>query len=230
MILTRVSLVRGLTCKADHRRRMWATCVLSVCIGITSAAPAQEVMTLLAAGQPEQLSATLEDEGEEAHAEEEHTSLTDTIARLVNFAILVGALVMLLKSPIAEYLANRGAQVRSDLEHARAMNAAAAKQLEDIDDKLRELPAEIDALKARGQGEIDAEEVRLQQVTAAERERVLEQTRREIDLQLRTAKRDLVQHAATLAVDVATQRVKETLTAADHVRLVDRYVEQVRAE
>ena len=206
---------------------------LFVCISITSAAPAQGVITLLAAGQPEQIPATAveaERGGEEAHAEEEHTSLMDMIARLVNFAILAGVLVMLLKSPIGEYLANRGTQVRSDLEHARVTSAAVATQLEEIDDKLRALPAELDALKTRGQTEIDAEEVRLRRATAVERERLLEQTRQEIDLQLRTAKRDLVRHAATLAVDVATRRVKETLTDVDHMRLVDRYVEQVRAE
>jgi F0F1-type ATP synthase membrane subunit b/b' len=52
-------------------------------------------------------------------------------------------------------------------------------------------------------------------------------TRRDISVQLRFAERTLIRRAADLAVDVAAARVKTTITDADQIRLVDRYLLQV---
>jgi F0F1-type ATP synthase membrane subunit b/b' len=93
---------------------------------------------------------------------------------------------------------------------------------------MQALPGEIEALKRRGAEEIAAEEARITSLAEAERQRLLEQARREIGMQLRLAERDLKQRVGELAVEVATARVKRTITAADHARLVDQYVEQVR--
>ena len=57
---------------------------------------------------------------------------------------------------------------------------------------------------------------------------MLDQTRREIDLQVRLAKRDILEHAAELSVQLATDRITKDIMPADHVRLVDRYLEQVK--
>ena len=54
-----------------------------------------------------------------------------------------------------------------------------------------------------------------------------EPARRDIDLQVKIAERDLVNHAATLAVAVATERIKKAITDEDQKRLVDRYVKQL---
>jgi F-type H+-transporting ATPase subunit b len=76
--------------------------------------------------------------------------------------------------------------------------------------------------------EVAAEGQRISQQAATERERLLEQARREIDVQVRLAKRALTEHAADLAVQLATERIATGMTAADQARLVDRYLEQVK--
>lgn len=86
------------------------------------------------------------------------------------------------------------------------------------------MPAEIDALRARGAEEIAGEEARIAQAAAAERERWLEQARREIELQLRVAERELVRHVADLTVRVAADRIQAGITGQDQERLVDRYL------
>jgi len=153
--------------------------------------------------------------------------IVDVLARLVNFAILVGTLVYLLRSPLMTYLANRGTQIRSDLVNASEMKRAAAAQIEDIDRKMAALPGELDALRAQGAQEIAAEEARIQAAAAAERDRLLAQARREIDQHTRIAERDLVAHAADLAVGVASERIKRSITDDDQKRLIDRYVQQL---
>jgi F-type H+-transporting ATPase subunit b len=149
-------------------------------------------------------------------------------ARIFNFAVLAGGLFYLLRSPLAGYLTQMGIQVRSELTSAASLRKEAAAQLTAVEARMQALPGEIDALKRRGAEEIAAEEARIAGLAEAERQRLLEQATREIRMQLRVAERDLKQRAGELAVEVATARVKRTITMADHERLVNQYVAQVR--
>jgi F0F1-type ATP synthase membrane subunit b/b' len=168
-----------------------------------------------------------DEHADEAHAEE-HSVWAGLLWPTVNFAILAGGLWWFFKEPFATYLRDRHTSIRRDLVEAANVKAAAAAQLDEIDKKLKALPAEIDALRTRGAEEIAAEEKRIAALAAAERDRLLEQTRREIDLQVRLAKRDLVEHAAELSLQLATDRIQRQITPADQQRLVDRYLDQVK--
>jgi F-type H+-transporting ATPase subunit b len=150
--------------------------------------------------------------------------LVEMVAKLFNFAVLAGTLVYFLKSPIARYLVDRGAQIRSDLVKAADMRAAAAAQLAAIEQKMAALPAELDAVRKAGAEEVAAEDARIRQAAETERARLLEQARREIDARLKLAERELVAHTADLAVGIAAARVRSTITAEDQARLVDRYL------
>ncbi len=108
------------------------------------------------------------------------------------------------------------------------MNATATAQLATIEQKLKALPGELDALRARGADDIKAEEARIAAAATADRERLLEQTRREIELQVRLAKKEILEHAADLSVQLATERIKKEVTPDDQSRLVDRYLDQVK--
>ena len=159
---------------------------------------------------------------------EHEEGLLPVIARLVNFAILIGTLVYLLRSPLMAYLSDRGTQIRSDLVNAAEMKRTAAAQLEEINRRMTALPGELAALRAQGAQEIAAEEARIRAAAAAERDRLLEQARRDIDQHVKVAERELVNHAADLAVAVAAERIRKTITDDDQKRLADRYVQQLR--
>jgi F-type H+-transporting ATPase subunit b len=161
---------------------------------------------------------------DEHAAEGEHAaphSITDMILGLgwpvANFIVFVGILYYFLNKPIKEYLASRSSAIRKDLVEAAELKAAATAQL-----------AAIEALRKRGAAEIAADEQRIAAAATADRDRLLEQTRREIDLQVRLAKREILDHAADLSVQLATDRIKKEVTPADQDRLVDRYLDQVK--
>ena len=164
----------------------------------------------------------------QATAEAHEASLADLFWPVVNFVILCGVLYYFLKTPLTGYMKDRDQTIRRDLVDAAAIKSAATAQLDEIDRKLKALPGEIEALKKRGQEEIAAEEQRIVQQAAAERDRLLEQARRDIDVQVRLAKRELTEHAADLAVQLASERIATETTPADHARLVDRYLQQVK--
>lgn len=216
------------------RRTSLPVSLLLVLLGIAVAAPVAITAQAHEPAAPQHGAAALPTaKGAERveHAEAAHGSehaVRDTIARLFNFVILVGSLTYFLKTPIAAYLAGRSAQIRQDLVTAAELRKTATAQLESIHQKLAALPAELAALKVRGEEDVRAEKVRIAQAAAAERERLIDQTRREIDMRLRMARRELTEYAAQLAVSVAQDRITRTITPEDQLRLVDRYATQLQ--
>ncbi len=184
---------------------------------------------VLSAQPPEETATAAPAEHEGAEGEPHVETIWGPISRFFNSAVLFGVLYYFLRKPTASYLASRDAEIRSDLLTAAELKQSAAAQLAALEQKLAALPGELEGLKARGQEEIAAEEARIQQAADADRERLLDQTRREIDLQLRLAHHELVEHAASLAVALATERITKNITADDQTRLVDRYLHQVKA-
>ena len=144
-------------------------------------------------------------------------------------SILVGTLAYLFGGQLKTYIADRGQQIRADLVNAEETKKTATAQIAQIEQKMKALPAELDALRAQGAKEIAAEEARINAAAAAERERLLDQAKREIDMQARIAERDLVAHAGELAVGLAADRIKRSITDADQQRLVDQYVGQLKS-
>jgi F-type H+-transporting ATPase subunit b len=147
---------------------------------------------------------------------------------VANFAIFLYVLYHYGNKPFREYLATRSSAIRKDLVDAAELRSTATAQLATIEQKLAALPGELTALRTRGAEEIKAEEQRIAAQAAADRDRLLDQTRREIDLQVRLAKKDILEHAANLSVQLATDRIKKEVTPADQDRLVDRYLSQVK--
>lgn len=170
----------------------------------------------------------------DAHAalDAHDASITDMILGMgwpiANFIIFVGVIYYFGNGPLKDYLATRSAAIRKDLVEAAELKASATAQLATIEQKLQALPGELNALRNRGAEEIVAEEKRIAAAAAADRERLLEQTRREIDLQVRLAKKEILEHAADLSVQLATERIRKETTPADQDRLVDRYLGQVK--
>ena len=147
---------------------------------------------------------------------------------VANFIVFVGLLYYFFNKPFSEYLAGRSATIRKDLVEAAELKSTANAQLASIEQKLQALPGELSALRTRGAEDIKAEEQRIAAQAAADRERMLEQTRREIELQVRLAKKEILDHAADLSVQLATERIRKEVTPADQDRLVDRYLTQVK--
>jgi F-type H+-transporting ATPase subunit b len=200
----------------------------SPALAASFAAPTQEPAGHAARPAPEH-GAAQSDHPAEAETGHQEPSIWGFVGKIVNFVLLIGTLVYFLRAPLSTYLANRRTQVRADLDAAEGMKRSAAEQIAQMDAKLKALPRELDELRARGQAEIAAEEQRIRDVAEAERVRLVEQASREIEQQVRMAQRALVEHAADLAVAVAEKKITRDITTDDQARLVDSYLDQVKA-
>jgi len=164
-------------------------------------------------------------EGAEGQAHEQ--SIWPFVGKIFNFVVLVGGLAYIARKPFAEYLTRRGGELRAELSAAEALKAEATAKIAEIDARMKTLPAELEALGARGRADIAAEEQRIRELAATEKQRLLDQAAREIDQRVRLAKRELVEHAADLTIEVARTKIQSEITDADRSRLVDRYLSQV---
>jgi F-type H+-transporting ATPase subunit b len=164
------------------------------------------------------------------HAAEGHGESPGAfISRLANFAILVGGLWYVLRSPIGRYIHDRARQIREGLVTAARLKSEAAGQLATIEKKMRALPGELEKLKERGAHQIETERAHIQRAAEAERERLVERMRRDIDLRVQSAQRDLREYGARLAVEAAERRVESQINDDDQRRLIGQYIAQVQA-
>jgi F-type H+-transporting ATPase subunit b len=163
--------------------------------------------------------------GEGEHAE----GLMPTVARVANFAILVGLLVYFLRSPLTGYLQSRGEHIRSELVQAAELRRSSEAQLAGIARRMEALPGELEALRSRGAQDIAAEEARIRSAAEGERDRLLEHMRRDVEMQVRIAQTALRKEAADLATEIARRRIEAAITPDDQIRLVDRYAAQLGA-
>jgi F-type H+-transporting ATPase subunit b len=221
-----------------HVRTIIAALLVAAAVVAARSAVVSGASTALGAGQHEQPAASapphsapgqgsvLAQESEQG-TEPHDSGWLAVIAKAFNFAILVGILVYFLKTPLIDYLNGRIVRVREDLVAAAETRKLATDRLAQIHEQLAALPGEIEALKKRGTEEIAAERVRIEEAAETERQRVLEHMHREIDMRLRIARRDLIEHASTLAVEVASARIRAAITADDQARLFDRYTAQI---
>jgi F-type H+-transporting ATPase subunit b len=161
------------------------------------------------------------------HGAEEYTFMGDWLPRLINFAIIVGALVFFLRKPVRDMFKNRTAEIAKAMEESKEVRERALAALAEMERKAREMDAETLAMvaDARVRGEKDK-----QALIEEGRKIVLDiqaQVKIGADIEVQKAKADLAIEAARLAVDLAEGKIKDKITSQDHERIVKDYISSV---
>ena len=153
---------------------------------------------------------------------------TDTY-RVLNFAVLAGGLVFLLRKPVAQALGSRIKGIQAQLEDLEAKKAAAEKVLSEYNAKISRLSQESEGIVAeyiRQGNEAKARILKEAEVSAFKLE---EQARRNIENEFEVAKQRLQQDIFEKAMIKAEEIIKKNITADDQSRLVDEYLDKVVA-
>ncbi len=138
-----------------------------------------------------------------------HLSL-ETTARmfeLINFAIIVLAIVIPLARFMPKFLRGRGDKVRGDIESARKVTEDANARLNAVEAKLSSLGEEIQKFKTEVDEEIKRDEVRIKAALEEESARIVAAAEQEIGMAALQARRGLRHFAADLAVDQAARQL-----------------------
>ena len=150
------------------------------------------------------------------------------VKQLVNFAILVGALVYFLRKPLSSFLKERSEMLRKSIEDASRAREEAAAKLSVIEKRVAGLSGEIAELNRKMDAEAGEEARRIRDAAQAEIERVRVQAQFAADQEVKKAREELRKEAAALATSAAEEIVRKAITPEDQERLVRENIEKIR--
>jgi len=165
----------------------------------------------------------------EAEKVKESTGITEhgsssLIWGALNFVLLAAGLGYIIKKNAAPYFAKRSIEIRNGLADAAAASAASDAKVAEVDRRLANLEAEIDALRTGAQKEAAEDAERLRREAAAEIAKIQARVTEEIASASKSATLELRRYAAELALGLAEQKIAAHLTPETQDRLVGTFV------
>lgn len=130
------------------------------------------------------------------------------LSLIINFGILIAFFWVLLKGKIPQMFRERTATIQRGIREAQAASAEAAQRLKGIEERLAKLDSEVAEIRASAEREAAAEEMRIRQAAEEDKHKVVEAAETEITAITRNARRELKSYAATLAVDLASRKIR----------------------
>jgi F-type H+-transporting ATPase subunit b len=165
---------------------------------------------------------------EAAEGEDHGGGWVELVSRVINFAILAGALVYLLRKPLASFLDAKTEQIRGELAEAAEKTTRAAADRKEAEARLAGLDDEVGRVRAKALEEAEAERERIQQSARAEAARLAETARKQIEGELEVARRKLTARAAELSVELARKKIKKQMNDDDQRALIDKSLESLK--
>jgi F-type H+-transporting ATPase subunit b len=155
--------------------------------------------------------------------------LNDLFWRIVNFAVLVVALVYFAAKPIGNSLSARRQKVRDDIEGLEARRQDAEKAYQDLVAKLAGIEKDIQEIVDRAVAQAEKEHARIIEAAEKSAADIARQAEMTVQKELLDAKRLLRDEMADRAAAMAEEIIKSSLTSDDQVRIVDQYLSKVEA-
>jgi len=143
----------------------------------------------------------------------------------LNFAVVLGLIVWLVKSKVLAGMRERTASIRSAMEIAKKASEDAKARLAAIEDRLTKLDTEVAGLKTQAENDFKAEEQRIREQAEQDAARVVQMAEQEIATAAKTARRELKVFAANLAVSLAEKRI--TVDRDTDEQIVHTFVSQL---
>ena len=162
-----------------------------------------------------------------AEAQHEEESAFHVVARWANFAILFGGLIYLLRKPMGEFFQTRRKDIASGLQRAEDAQARAKARMDEIEQRLAHLTADMAALRAEAEKESFLDREKILSEAKREVERIVEQSRQEIVRVARTVEREIKETIADQVIDRASNTLRSEMTQDDEKRVVVRFIKKL---
>ena len=137
---------------------------------------------------------------------------SELLWKWVNFAILAGALGYLVYKNAGAFFRSRTDAIRKDIEEADRLRQQAEARLAEMEERLKNLAAEVQALRTSAGQEMAAENERLRRESEESLRKIREQAGQEIASAVKAARHEVQAHAAELAVGLAATKIRSLLT------------------
>jgi F-type H+-transporting ATPase subunit b len=130
------------------------------------------------------------------------------VSIFINFLILGLFFWMLLKARLPQMFRERTNTIQKALKEAQTASAEATRRLNDIEARLAKIDSEVNQIKTEAEREAVAEDQRIKAAAEEDKNKVVAAAESEINAITRSARHELKTFAASLAVDIATKKIK----------------------
>ena len=158
-----------------------------------------------------------------------HTSLPE-ISIIINFLVLIGALVYLTKKPTKNFMETRSDDIRKNVEESERLQQEALAMLKNYEDKLSKLDGEVKALmeNARNEGEKQKREIlaRADRMSA----QIIENAKNMAERELLRQKDNLQKELMTKVIAEALAKLKEKASEKDHEQFTKQFISQMEKQ
>jgi F-type H+-transporting ATPase subunit b len=158
-------------------------------------------------------------EGEEAPAHG-FLGIPPIAWQVANLALFLVLLYVLLKKPAVKFFGDRRRAVEDANRRAEADRKRAEDLAREIDARLSGIEVEIVKLRTHAASESEAEQKQLLADAEADAARIVARGSIEIETRVREARKELTAFAADLAVEMADEILRKSVTPEDQARLV----------
>jgi len=162
-----------------------------------------------------------EGEEEEENSNLKHSSMVQKLAKVtglsvhgahmlalcLNFAIIAFVIIWFVAKGAPGLFRRRSESIQKALQEARAASHEASARLADIENRLRQMDAEIGRMQASAEQEAEGEESRIQKAAEGELRKVVQAAEQEIAAAAKQVRRELSAHTADLALLLARKQI-----------------------
>jgi len=156
-----------------------------------------------------------------------HLNWWDFTLRLMNFAIMLGLLVYLLKKPISGFFVSRRDNIQNTLAELEAKKLEAEKTCAEYQAKLATLDKEVGQILAEYIKEGETEKRKILEAAEKQAEYLKQQAQLTIQQEVKSARESLQEEIAELTVTAAEELLRKNIKAKDQDRLVKEFIAKV---
>jgi F-type H+-transporting ATPase subunit b len=161
-----------------------------------------------------------------AHENKDEGSLE--IWKWVNFLILAGGLGYLLGKNAGPFFAARSAAIRKDLDESLRQRREAEAKVAEVESRLATLESQIADLRAESERNLKTGAEQISAQTTEDLAKIRANVAQEIANAGKHARTELKQYSASLALELAEQKVRARMTPATQDEMVESFVRDLK--
>lgn len=160
-------------------------------------------------------------------SEEEHSSnFKGFLGKVINFIVLIGALIYFLSKPLRSLLEKRATEIKHSMKEAEDSRKEAEERLKEMRERLSGLEDETAKIRRDAEIEGQKENKRIQELARTQAERLKLFARQEIEMHTNASIKELREYTAELATKLAQERIRKKLTPETQSLLLDKSIER----
>ena len=151
----------------------------------------------------------------------------DLIYRIMNFTVLAGVLIFLLRKPIGKGLEARRQGIKDQLEDLERQKQEAEKKLAGYKEKLSQLDKEVEKIVAEYIQQGETLKAKIIEEAKSSADKLQEQAKKNIEHEFQKARQQLTAEITEQAVSMAEELIKQKINDEDQKRIIDEYLTKV---